>query len=142
LKAPSFLLIVDGKVVACENDLGHGHHIEALITQQGVQVHVMDERNKLIEAVHVDRGDGSVCAGDEVTPATVDEALEEVQATLIACMEHGVTLNEMLNYLISRAAEMAFVRALPAHEFVAFCLKVYEQVVVKNTEEHPPVGSA
>lgn len=150
MKLPPFLLVVDGKlqpgasvdVVFPRNDPGHNHYIEAHITARGVQVNVMDEHNTLIEAVYVNQSDGTVCAGDVEAPETNEEALEEVHAALTACMEHGVTLQEILSYLLSRAAEVALGKALPASEFTSLCLKVYEEAMVKVTEERSPVGSA
>ena len=149
--ARPFLLLVDGKVTPCEEAaravFPHDgddpkHNIEVHLTKQGVQVNIVDEHNALIEAVHVHRGDGEIYDDMDGAPETNEEALEEVHAALVACTEFGVPLHETFTYLLSRAAEIAYSSAMPRSKFIDTCVKVYEQVLTKQSEDKEPIGEA
>lgn len=152
-----FLLLVDGKVTPCldatrvvypHDGTDPKHNIEVHLTKKGVQVNIMDEHNTLIETVHVHRGDKTFHDGfddsdaGELDPKTAGEALENVHEALLACAEFGVPLNDILNYLLSRAAEIAYASAFPRSKFVGLCVGVYEQVLAEQSEKQNPRGEA
>lgn len=146
-----FLLLVDGKVTPCvetaravfpHDGTDPKHNIEVHLTKQGVQVNIVDEHNALIEAVHVNRGDGALYDDVDGAPETNEEALEDVHAALAACAEFGVPLHEIFTYLLSRSAEIAYASAMSSAKFTATCLGVYEQVLMTQSEGHEPIGDA
>lgn len=146
-----FLLLVDGKVTPCaetaravfpHDGTEPKHNIEVHLTKQGVQVNIVDEHNALIEAVHVNRGDGALYDDVDGAPETNEEALEDVHAALAACVEFGVPLHDVFTYLLSRSAEIAYASAMSRSKFIGTCVTVYEQVLTTQSEEHDPVGEA
>lgn len=158
-----FLLLVDGKVTPCwdtaravyaHDGTEPKHNIEVHLTKKGVQVNIVDEQNTLLETVHVhredktfkDEFDGDGFDGDpetqELDPEAVGEALENVHSALLACAEFGVPLKDMFDYLLSRAAEIAYASAMPPNKFVASCTSVYEQVLTAQSENQRTRGEA
>lgn len=149
-----FLLLVDGKVTPCldaaravfaHDGTDPKHNIEVHLTKKGVQINIVDEQNTLVETVHVYREDKTFHDGFDdggSEPETADEALENVHGALLACAESGVPLNDILTYLLSRAAEIAYASALSPSKFVATCTGVYEQVLAAQSEKQAVRGEA
>lgn len=149
-----FLLLVDGKVINCvetaramfppEGDNGEQHAIEVHLTRQGVQVNIMDEHDGLVETVHVYRGDDTFYTGDELAdaPETNEEALEDLHASLAACVEFGVPLSDLFTYMLSRAAEVGYASGISRQRFVQTCLEVYEQALLSTVTDKTFAGEA
>lgn len=148
-----FLLLVDGKMTPCwdtaravyaHDGTEPKHNIEVHLTKKGVQVNIVDERNTLLETVHVHREDKTFKDEDEFDcdPETVGESLESVHSALLACAEFGVPLKEIFDYLLLRAAEVAYASAMPPNKFVAACTSVYEQVLTAQSENQHTRGEA
>lgn len=153
-----FLLLVDGKVTPCwdtaravypHDGTDPKHNIEVHLTKKGVQVNIVDEENTLIETVHVHREDKTFhdefdddYDTQDIAPETADEALENVHSALLACAEFGVPLKDIFDYLLSRAAEIAYASAMPPTKFVATCTSVYEQVLTVQSENQRTRGEA
>jgi hypothetical protein len=135
-----FHLVVDGNVVPCLNTahavyppVEDGFTIEAHLTQAGVQVNVVDEEGDLIDTVSIHRGDTDHQV--DGMPGSNEEALENMHAALLACIEFGVPVPEVSSYLLSRAAELAYASALPRSKFLTVCMEVYDQALAATVEE-------
>lgn len=148
-----FLLLIDGKVTPCWDSVRavypHDgtepkYNIEVHLLKKGVQVNIVDDSDTLIETVHVYKEDKSfLCEGfDTQEPETAGEALEDVHSALLACAEFGVPHKDIFDYLLSRAAEVAYAGAMPSSKFIAACKSVYEQVLTAQTEKQGSRGEA
>ncbi len=147
-----FLLLVDGKVAPClenarvmfppDKTKGEEQAIEVHLTRQGVKVNIVDDEGNLVETLQIDRGDEGPYAECAGAPETNEEALEDVQAALLACLEFGVPLTDLFSYLLSRAGEVAYASGIPRKDFVEACVGVYEQVLVSSVGDTNPQGEA
>lgn len=142
-----FLLVVDGRLTPCSEGASvvyppteEGYTIEAHLTKTGVQVNVVDDEGDLVDTVHVHRGDGP--PHSEGVPKTNEEAVEDMHAALVACLEFGVPLFELSSYMLSRAAELAYAAGTPRTKFVQTCVEVYENSIVGGIGTKTPVGEA